>query len=800
MTPLKHRIDWSRWTIRSQINMAMGSVGVLLCLIAVVSVVLTKQVGSIFTEYREAAGLSVLSSDLRKDLTTVRLDALEFRSTASEESRTEMFAKLEELQFHLSESQEQYADNSELTEFFKTIASDLDDYRSHFEGATVLQDMRNELVVEISDLGPSAREKLSELMDVAQRRGDIEIGFAAGVVQQYLLQGRLHLERFLLQNLEEAFTESIGQLDKALNGSTELADELTIPAHAKLIQGALSDIIKYRSRADRIYHTIEQRNGFYQAMDEMGLKVEDALKSFEGETVDRQNTLGPAGSSGVKRAADAVEIMSLLSILVALVLAWRIGRTLSRNVRQSVATMSELAAGNLEVEVVGEGKANELGDMARALVVFRDNAKEARRLEAETEAANTREQERQKEQAEAERRAAEQDRQRAEEERRRLEELENFRQAVNRVIVKAAEGDFSPRVQAETGNEGLAQMAQSINEMLSNVDAGLTETGRVIREMADGNLTSRVTGSFHGAFAHLQADVNQTLETMNALIGQLSERGSSVDGKSSELQAAAVEMSRRSERNAASLEETSAALEEMSASVRQVAANVSQANTDAMTATQAAEAGASISRDAVTALSEINNASRKMESIAGIIEDIAFQINLLALNAGVESARAGDAGKGFAVVASEVRSLAQRSTESVAEISKVISSAREKIETGVASVGRTQETLDDIVEAVNRVGDQMQSVAESMNQQSSGISEINSAVSTLDSSTQANASASEEVTAASSVLKDDAQSLSRALSTFKVQDIATAASPKMASGRLSQAASVACNIGEARHG
>ncbi len=769
MSSSTHRLDWSHWSIRKQVNFAMGSVGLLLLAIAVIAVVLTNQIGGIFNEYRAAARQSLAATDIGNDLAQVRRLDFQYRVSSSKEIEAEILEMTDELLEHSAENVEKYADRPELVELFSSISDDLKSYRSNFEAAAFLQDRRNALVEDISQIGPSARKKLSEVLMDASMMDSGPAVFSASIIQEHLLLGRIYMEKFLLSNDQSAYQEALEHIDTAMAKQDTMLAMLSDPDTKTVAGEAMMEIFRFRAAAERVRLAIEQRNVAYAEMDKLAPHIEELLAGFQQDVVSRQNTLGPEGGTAIKTVSLTVKILGVISVLVAILLSWRIGGALSRKIKGSVETMSELAEGNLDVEVTDQDKQNEMGEMARALVVFRDNALEARHLEQEKEEADQRERQLQAEQAERDRDAAEQAKRRAEEERRQFEELEKFRKSVDAVITQAAEGDFTPRIALTTSNEGFRQMAQSINAMLENVEAGVSETARILRDMSTGDLTGRMSGEFRGAFSQLKSDVNRTIETMSGLLGELTERGASVDSKSAELQAAAQDMSRRTEQNAASLEETSAALEEMSAGVKQVATTVSQANSEANAAADAARQGAQISRDAVNALSEITDASKRMDSIAGIIEDIAFQINLLALNAGVESARAGEAGRGFAVVASEVRSLAQRSTEAVAEITQVISIAREKVETGSQSVGKTQATLDKIVAAVNRVSEQMESVTESMDQQSTGIAEINTAVTTLDSSTQANASVSEEVTAASSVLQDDARNLSASLSAFRTE-------------------------------
>lgn len=762
-------LDWRNWSIRRQINLAMGCVSLLVLMIAVVASALAFKVGAIFSEYRIAAQQSLANTEIAEDLSDARRFVFQYRLTGDESFKSALFEEMEEIHRKSLAYQETYADRPDLVERLADVDSQIDDLRASFDAAAFLQENLVAQHTDFTDRVVAARTALSELAANARAAHDLKSFRDATEVMVDLLQGQASFEAYRLDSEPQTFAAAAGSLDLALEGVGPIRERISHPERKRLAETAHQAIFKTRTLADRFRQTIEQRAGFYGEMDALAPGIEQTLQGFLDDTIARQNALGPAGEKAIRNVAWTVLGLGLVALVSAIILSWRIGRVLSRNLRFSISTMSELAQGNLDVEIRGQDRDNEMGEMSRALSVFRENASEARRLEAEKRASEERELARQSEAAEREREAAEAATQRAKEERRQFEALRAFGASVEAAIERAAEGDFSARIHTGTDNANFGRMAESINRMMQNVEAGISETARILREIAAGDLTGRMSGRFEGAFSGLQSDVNKTLETLNAMIGGMAEHGHSVDRKSAELQSAALEMSRRSEENAASLEETSSALEEMSAGVKQVAGTVSQANIEAQSASDHARKGAAVSREAVQALSEITEASRKMDSIAGLIEDIAFQINLLALNAGVESARAGEAGRGFAVVASEVRSLAQRSTEAVAEITDVISAAREKVEIGAASVGKTRETLDRIVESVGRVSEQMGSVAVSMDAQATGIAEINSAVATLDSSTQANASAAEEVTAASGILKEDAKDLSNSLKTFHIE-------------------------------
>ena len=207
---------------------------------------------------------------------------------------------------------------------------------------------------------------------------------------------------------------------------------------------------------------------------------------------------------------------------------------------------------------------------------------------------------------------------------------------------------------------------------------------------------------------------------------------------------------------------------QLTGTVNQSADSARQANQLAASAAEVAQRGGQVIADVVSTMEQINDSSKKISDIIGVIDGIAFQTNILALNAAVEAARAGEQGRGFAVVASEVRSLAQRSAGAAKEIKGLIGSSVERVDEGSRLVGNAGSTMREIVASVQRVTDIINEITAASSEQSDGIVQINKAVAQLDQMTQQNAALVEESAAAAESLKDQAASLSHAVSTFKM--------------------------------
>lgn len=292
--------------------------------------------------------------------------------------------------------------------------------------------------------------------------------------------------------------------------------------------------------------------------------------------------------------------------------------------------------------------------------------------------------------------------------------------------------------------------------------------GQGLQDLSEGNLTLELKEPFPDEYEKLRLDFNGALNSLRNAVAAVTYNVNSIRGETTEITSAADDLSRRTERQAATLEETAAALDELTSSVRFAAEGADAASKTSEDAKRNAEQGGGIARQAVIAMDGIKASSQEISKITSVIDDIAFQTNLLALNAGVEAARAGEAGRGFAVVATEVRALAQRSSDAAREINTLISTSAEQVQHGVELVDRTGIALSAIVSSVTDISERMNEIATSTHQQSAGLNEINAAVNELDHVTQQNAAMFEETTAASHALMGEANALADAVAQFKI--------------------------------
>ncbi|MGO4220312.1 methyl-accepting chemotaxis protein [Lysobacter sp. TAF61] len=343
------------------------------------------------------------------------------------------------------------------------------------------------------------------------------------------------------------------------------------------------------------------------------------------------------------------------------------------------------------------------------------------------------------------------------------------------IVQAAVEGDFSHRI-ALNGKDGFVKLlAEGINQLLETNAAALDDVVRVLSALAQGDLTQTIDGDYRGTLGRMKDDANSTVAQLSRIVGEIRQGSDAISAAAGEIAAGNNDLSQRTEQQAASLEETASSMEELTSTVRQNADNARQANQLALGAADVASQGGQVVGRVVDTMSAINTASKKIVDIIGVIDGIAFQTNILALNAAVEAARAGEQGRGFAVVAAEVRSLAQRSAGAAKEIKQLITDSVNKVEEGSTLVDQAGRTMGEIVTSVKRVTDIIADITAASLEQSTGIEQVNQAVTQMDEGTQQNAALVEEASAAARSLEQQSEQLVQTVAVFRLTSGGSAA-------------------------
>ncbi|TAW18158.1 methyl-accepting chemotaxis protein [Rhizobium ruizarguesonis] len=406
----------------------------------------------------------------------------------------------------------------------------------------------------------------------------------------------------------------------------------------------------------------------------------------------------------------------VFGILIAMTAGAALVITLKGPITQITAAMRKIAEGRLDTAITGEARGDEIGEMARALSVFKQNALSNVEME---------------QQAEIARNDAESERARNELERR------------------------SAKVQVDAAIEALAE--------------GLTRLSR-------GELNFSIDTPFASELDRIRTDFNMSVAGLKETLCDIRETSSLISDNGRQMAEAVDDLASRTEKQAAALEETAAAVEEISSAVNTSSGRAAAALALVQRAKQGADASASVVQNAVSAMGRIEDASGRIVQIVSAIDAIAFQTNLLALNAGVEAARAGEAGKGFAVVAQEVRELAQRSARAAKEIGELINNSVREVASGSEFVGRTGDALMEISSEIVHIVGHIELIASSSRDQATTLHSINASVNDIDRMTQQNAAMVEETNAATRQLSSEALALTDMIARFRLEGHESAAS------------------------
>jgi len=302
-------------------------------------------------------------------------------------------------------------------------------------------------------------------------------------------------------------------------------------------------------------------------------------------------------------------------------------------------------------------------------------------------------------------------------------------------------------------------------------EQAVRQVGRAVDAAKAHDLTQRIPlDGKSDEIRTLCSGVNNLLDTMAGIIGNIREASAAIAAASAEISAGSQDLAQRTESQAASLEETAASMHEITTTVRQNAQNAQAANQMAGAARDTADKGGSIVAEAVQAMGRIESSADKIAEIMGVIDEIAFQTNLLALNASVEAARAGEAGKGFAVVAQEVRSLAQRSASASKEIKTLIQQSNAQVKAGSDLVNKAGTSLTEIVGAIKQVSGIVAEITTASVEQSNSLEQINTAIASMDETTQRNGALVEETSAASQALSTQASDLAALVQRYRTEE------------------------------
>jgi methyl-accepting chemotaxis protein len=698
--------------IRGNILLGFAAILFVLGSVAAIGTAQFLRTGKIVNDFADRHAEVVAIAKIERNLLSMRQNVTNFAYSGDSAMAAAARADMEYAEADLKNAKSIIS--GERAALLQDLASALGDYEKLHASLVDWRGQQSKLTSEHLDLNAARYSALAEQLAAGVRKSDDDDAReAADVLLEQGLLARVN-SGLMLERRDAAFgakaDENFMKVEQALDAITNAVIDANLVAQFKEFTALEAD---YRKSVREMMALSEQANKAVNVDlpaigDHVSTNVQKIVASANQEAASLEKTATAAASSTVR----LMEAIGIGGVLAGVVLAIILGARMARPIIHMTEAMRRLAAGELDTQVPSLARGDEIGSMAKAVAVFRENAVEMRRLQAETDKVHTANE-------------------------ARLKELETH----------------------------YVDAARAQSEVVAAMGTGL-------EKLASGDLTYRIGQPFATEYAKLKDDfhvaIAQLQETMKVIL-------SNADGiklTTQEINKATDDLSARTEREAASLEETAAALGEITSTVQGAAKGAEDARKITESARSEAEQSTAILHETVSAMAGIEKSGTEIARIVGVVDEIAFQTNLLALNAGVEAARAGDAGKGFAVVASEVRALAQRSADAAKEIKTLISTSSAQVGRGVKLVDQTGRALERISQLVVQIDGVVSSIAASAAQQATSLREVNGAVGQMDQVTQENAAMVEQTTAAVQSLADEAEKLSQLTRRFKAGESA----------------------------